>query len=106
MRRPPAHRRRPDPQPTPGAAAPHPQGALMGKILDDAVTQAKDGTWTFQCPGIAGSPCGDKGVGFVSAEWPTKKTATARGEEHLDEHKGLGVTSSLEEFRAKHGLTV
>lgn len=78
----------------------------MGKILDDSVAQAKDGTWTFACPGIAGSPCGDKGVPFHSSQWPTKKAAAARGQEHFDEHKGLAVTSSLEDFRAKHRLTV
>ncbi len=78
----------------------------MGKILDDAVSQSKDGAWDFACPGVAGSPCGDKGVPFTSTGWPTKKTATARGQEHFDEHKGIAPTSSLEDFRAKHGLTV
>lgn len=87
----------------------------MGKILDDSVSQAKDGTWTFQCPGVTGSLCGgefDDGKGkggkvwnyFASPGWDTRKTATARGREHFDEHKGLGPMSSLEEFRAKHGL--
>jgi hypothetical protein len=80
--------------------------------LDKAVAKSKraDGTdgWDFQCPGIQGSPCGDPaaGVPFRSTGWPTKATATARGAEHFAEHKGEGVTSSLEEFRAKHELGV
>lgn len=78
----------------------------MSKVLDDAVTHAEDGSWTFQCPGIEGSPCGNPGTGqpFVSSGWPTKTVAQARGTQHLDEHKGHGVTPSLEEFRAEHGL--
>jgi hypothetical protein len=74
--------------------------------LDQAVTRGEDDRWDFQCPGIQGSPCGDKGVPFRSTGWPTRVTATERGREHFAEHKGEGVTSSLEEFRAKHGLGV
>ena len=59
----------------------------MAKVLDDAVTQEKDGTWTFQCPGILNSLCGDHGVPFRSTLWPTKKTAAARGAEHFSDHK-------------------
>lgn len=79
----------------------------MAKILDDAVSSPDGGnTYDFRCPGIAGSPCGEPGgTPFTSTGWPTKKVATARGQEHFDEHKGLAVTSSLEDFRAKHGLT-
>jgi hypothetical protein len=74
--------------------------------LDDAVTEGEGG-WDFACPVTDGS-CGDPAAGtsFTSTGWPTKKTATARGQEHFDEHLGNGVTSSLEDFRAKHGLTV
>jgi hypothetical protein len=77
----------------------------MSKLLDDAVTQAQDDSWTFQCPGVENSPCGEPGgQPFFSSGWPTKKIAQARGQQHFDEHLGLGVTPSLEEFRAEHGL--
>jgi hypothetical protein len=79
----------------------------MSKILNDAVTRAKDGSWTFQCPGIRGSKCGAAGPDgrpFYSSGWPEKKIALARGAQHFDEHRGLAVTPSLEEFRAEHGL--
>lgn len=78
----------------------------MSKVLDDAVTRAKDDTWIFQCPGIDGSPCGDPGTGrpFHSSGWPTKTVAQARGTQHFAEHKGFGVMASLDEFRAEHGL--
>jgi hypothetical protein len=72
----------------------------------DYTTKADDGTWTFQCPGVEDSRCGDPGTGqpFFSSGWPDKKTAAARGAQHFDEHKGLAVTPSLDEFRAEHGL--
>lgn len=82
---------------------------MASKILQDSVSSPDDGTtWDFQCPGIANSKCGDPETGqpFHSDGWPTKKVALARGQEHFDEHKGVAVTSSLEEFRAKHGLGV
>jgi hypothetical protein len=68
-------------------------------------TKADDGSWTFQCPGIQGSPCGDPGSGqpFHSSGWPSKKVATARGAQHLAEHKGEPM-ASLDDFRAEHGL--
>lgn len=77
----------------------------MGK--DGAVTRAKDESWTFQCPGVDGDPCGDQGTGqpFVSSGWPTKKTAEARGAQHLASHEDGDVMASLEEFRAEHDLT-
>jgi hypothetical protein len=70
------------------------------------VTKADDGSWTFQCPGVFGSPCGDPGSGrpFHSSGWPTKATATARGEQHLAEHETGEPMPSLEDFRAEHGL--
>jgi hypothetical protein len=75
--------------------------------LDKAVSKDADGRWDFQCPGVQGSPCdGGSGRPFHSDGWPTKATATARGAEHFAEHKGEGVTSTLEEFRAKHKLGV
>lgn len=78
----------------------------MSKVLDGAVARADDETWTFHCPGIDGSPCGDPGTGqpFVSSGWPTKKVANARGTQHLDEHKGGVPMPELDEFRAEHGL--
>jgi hypothetical protein len=75
-------------------------------VLDASVTKADDGTWTFQCPGPADSPCGADGVPFSSSGWPTKKAATARGAEHFAEHKGEGVMSELHEFREAQGLVV
>lgn len=78
-------------------------------LLDKSVTKADDDTWTFTCPGVKDSVCGDKDnpeVNFTSSGWPLKKHAIARGREHFDEHLGKGVTSSLEEFRTKHGLVV
>lgn len=79
----------------------------MSSILDKAVTKADDGTWGFECPGVQGDPCGQiGGIGFASTGWPGKEYARARGRQHFDEHKGLGVTPELAVFRAEHGLTV
>lgn len=79
----------------------------MSKVLDEAVTSTDDGeTWDFRCPGIDGSPCGDPATGqpFSTIGWPTKKIAQARGAEHFAEHKGHGLMSTIEDFRAAHGL--
>lgn len=77
----------------------------MGKVLDDAVVQAEDGTWTFQCPGVQGSLCGDPASGqpFVSSEWPTKKSAAARGQQHFGDHAGTPM-QELHEFRRENGI--
>lgn len=70
-------------------------------LLDDSVTETDDGRWTFQCPGVKGDRCGDLVavekpkagepgfvlVPFSSSGWPTKKSATARGRQHFDDHK-------------------
>lgn len=78
-------------------------------LLDKAVTQEEDGTWTVLCPVTDGS-CGTKkedgtlDTPFVSTGWPTKKVARARLAEHVDDHRGVAPASTLEEFRAKHGL--
>lgn len=76
----------------------------MSKRLDESVSKG-DGAWDFRCPVTDGS-CGTNGVGFTSTGWPTKETALARGAQHFAEHKGEGVSQSLEDFRAEHGLTV
>jgi hypothetical protein len=76
--------------------------------LDQAVTKDGD-TWTFQCPGVAGNPCGP----FRSSEWPTKKSATARGQQHFDEHKlgadliaaRLAATEAGEDFDGEAFIT-
>lgn len=80
----------------------------MSKVLERAVTKADDGTWDFVCPGVKGSPCGDRdaGAAFASTGWPTKATATARGAEHFADHKGEAPMSELAVFRAKHNLGV
>lgn len=79
----------------------------MADILSRSVGRSPDGeTWDFQCPSVAGSPCGGEGGPFSSTGWPTRKVAEARGRQHFDEHKGLGVSQSLEEFRADQGLVV
>lgn len=79
----------------------------MAIDLNRFVTKADDDTWTLTCP-VTDGTCGDRetGVPFTSSEWPTKKLARARLDEHVAEHKGEGVMSSLEEFRRKHGLHV
>lgn len=81
---------------------------MASKILEDSVSSPDSGaTWDFQCPGIAFSRCGaDDGPPFSSVGWPTKKVALARSQEHFDDHKGIAPTSTLEDFRAKHGLGV
>jgi hypothetical protein len=67
-------------------------------------TKADDGTWTFQCPGVEGSPCGEiGGQPFFSSGWPSKKIADARGQQHFDAHRGH-PTPDLDDFRAEHGL--
>jgi hypothetical protein len=80
----------------------------MSKLLDRAVAKNAGGGWDFTCPGIKGSLCGDRdtGVPFTSTGWPTKATALARGREHFDDHLGKAPMPSLEDFRARHGLTV
>ena len=81
----------------------------MGVSLEKSVTQADDGSWSFQCVGFADSRCGDLDTGqpFHSDEWPTKKLAMARGRQHYTEHAFPDrPTPSLEEFRAEHGLVV
>lgn len=75
-------------------------------VLDKSVTQNENG-WDFECPNIQGSPCGEPGGrGFLSTGWPTKKAALARGQEHFDEHKGLGAAQELHEFRVSQGIGV
>lgn len=66
----------------------------------EAVTEGPDG-WGFVCPRTDGS-CAP----FRSTGWPTKATAVARLAEHEYEHTEQVVMSSLDDFRAKHGLTV
>lgn len=78
---------------------------MATKLLEQAVTQG-DAGWDFTCPGVQGSSCGGEGVSFTSTGWPTKATATARGREHFDDHLGTAPMSTLEDFRAKHGLGV
>jgi hypothetical protein len=77
-------------------------------ILDQSVSSPDEGaTWDFVCPVYIG--CGDPtpgGIGFTSKGWPTKKVALARGRQHFDEHKGLGVSPPLHRFRIDQGLTV
>lgn len=74
------------------------------KLKADAVTLAETG-WGFVCPYTTG--CGDPGstAGFTSTGWPTKKSALARLETHLAEHKGHPPVD-LDEFRAAHGIGV
>lgn len=76
------------------------------KLLTDAVSKGEDGTWDFECPGIADSVCGDphSDQAFTSTGWPSRKVAEARGAQHFDEHQGLSVTPDLDAFRAEHGL--
>lgn len=79
----------------------------MSTVLEKSVTRDEDGSWAFQCPNPTDHPCGEPGgPGFRSSGWPTRKVAEARGAEHFAEHRGEAVTSTLEEFRAKHGLVV
>lgn len=76
-------------------------------ILSSSVSQAEDGTWTFQCPGVQGDPChGPDGVAFRSSEWPTKKSATARGAQHFASHKDQTPMQELHDFRVENGLVV
>jgi hypothetical protein len=83
----------------------------MSKRLEAAVSGNKTDGYTFTCPVTSG--CGDpgSGEGFVSRGWPERKYAIERGREHFREHvtgadpeQTTVVASSLEEFRAKHGL--
>lgn len=78
---------------------------MASKLLEQSVSQGDDG-WDFVCPGVEGSLCGEEGgAPFTSTGWPTKASALARGREHFDDHLGTPM-SSLEDFRAKHGLGV
>lgn len=84
------------------------------KLLASSVTGNKTDGYAFRCP-VTDGTCGDRETGtqFASTGWPTRETAEARGQEHFTEHT-TGIdpdaetvpTSSLEDFRAKHGLTV
>lgn len=80
---------------------------MASKIVTDAVTESEDGTFAFNCPVTDGS-CGDrdKKVPFNTSGWPTAEIALARAEEHVQDHLGVAPMSTLEDFRAKHGLTV
>jgi hypothetical protein len=78
----------------------------MPNILDKSVIKTDNATWDFQCPGVTGSSCGDESGPFRSTGWPMKKSALARGRQHLDEHAGRGVSQTLEDFRRDQGLTV
>jgi hypothetical protein len=79
---------------------------MARKIIEAAVSGSEDDGWDVQCPGFADSPCGEPGgAPFRSTGWPTKATASARAEEHFAEHRDGTPMSSLDEFRAKHGLT-
>lgn len=76
-------------------------------VLDDSVTKADDGTWTFQCPGVKGDGCGEPGgAGWTSTAWPTKKAAVARGAQHFAEHKGEGPMQDMAEFLVDQGLVL
>jgi len=76
-------------------------------LLDKSVSQEKDGTWTFQCPGVKGDGCGEPGgAGFRSTAWPTKKSARARGAQHFAEHKGEGQMQDMAEFLVDQGLVL
>lgn len=70
--------------------------------LEDAVAPGKYG-WDAVCPRTDGS-CGPDP--FTSRGWPTKETALARLAEHEYEHTEQVLMSSLDDFRAKHGLAV
>jgi hypothetical protein len=76
-------------------------------VLDKSV-KANGDRWDFQCPGVNGHRCGDNvtGLPFLSAGWPTKKAALARGAQHFAEHKGEGPMQELHEFRKDQGLVV
>lgn len=78
---------------------------MATKLLEQAVTKGDTG-WDFACPGVQGSACGADGVPFTSTGWPTKASAIERGREHFDDHLGIAPMSTLEDFRAKHGLGV
>lgn len=75
----------------------------MSKALDKAVSAADDGTYGFTCPVTDGS-CGADGVPFTSTEWPTKKAAAARLQQHIDDHRGTAPMQTLEDFREAQGL--
>jgi hypothetical protein len=85
----------------------------VSKVLDDAVTSDGE-TWDFQCPGVQGDPChGVDGRAFRSTRWPTKKAATARGAQHLAEHKAnlepeaeAQLMQPMQEFIRDQGLVV
>ena len=77
----------------------------MGALLDRAVTEGEGG-WDFHCP-VNDGTCGEPGdASFSSTGWPTRKTATARGQQHFDDHRGIAPMASLEDFRTEHNLQV
>lgn len=59
------------------------------------VTEREDG-WEFRCwashvrgdPRVVESPAAPGACGYLLTKAPTRKAATARGEEHLAEHDG------------------
>lgn len=75
----------------------------MASLLDKAVTR-EGGSWGFVCPVTDGS-CGSDGIGFRSTGWPTKEIAADRLDQHVSEHRTGHVAMSLDDFRAKWGLT-
>lgn len=68
--------------------------------MASAVTKNDEGSWDLVCPRTSGC------APFVSTRWPTKASAQARLDEHLAEHDERKPMSTLEDFRAAHGLEV
>lgn len=78
----------------------------MSKIsASSAVSGSSSDGWDVECP-VTDGTCGADGKPFTSTGWPTKASAVARAEEHFAEHRGETVMSTLEDFRAEHGLDV
>jgi hypothetical protein len=64
-------------------------------VPEKALSQSGD-AWDFQCPGCE----------FVSTGWPTKKSAMARGAQHVNEHESGGLMQDMGEFIEGNGLMV
>lgn len=75
---------------------------MASRLLENAVSEGDNG-WDFHCP-VNDGTCGDENASFSSTGWPTKKAATARGQEHFNDHKGIAPMTPLDEFRESQGL--
>lgn len=91
-------------------AATAPAKAKAAAEAVDAITEEKDGKFTFTCGlNVVGQPVASsaaKACGFVSKGWPTEADAQKRQDEHEAEHATGEPMSELADFVADNEIEV